>query len=132
MPKYPFLSDDWFHAVHQLVQEQGTDTAGDLVINLTVRETPFDSDRHVHLGVRDGRPHWGVGPVDDADLTISTDYATAKEVFVSGDPTAGMQAFMAGKVRVQGDMAKLIAAQAGGAGPGGASALQTAVRDITE
>jgi hypothetical protein len=135
VPKYQFLSDEWFVAVDQLVEEHGAEAPGaaDVVMNLTVTDTPFGPERRLHLGLRGGRAHWGVGPVDDADLSISTDYATAKDVFVSGDPASGMQAFMSGKVRVQGDMAKLMAAQAGGAGgPGGASALQTAVQDITE
>jgi hypothetical protein len=39
-----------------------------------------------------------------------------------------MQAFMAGKVKVQGDMAKLMASQAGGGNP----ALQAAIEGITE
>jgi hypothetical protein len=100
-------------------------------MNLTVTETPFGDERHLHMGAKEGRGHWGIGHVPDADVTLTTDYATAKEVFVSGDPAAGMQAFMAGKVKVQGDMAKLMAAQAGGAGPGG-SALAEAIQGITE
>ena len=56
----------------------------------------------------------GQGLVDDADVTLTTDYATAKDVFVSGNQQAGMQAFMAGKVKVQGDMTKLMAGQQGG------------------
>lgn len=64
----------------------------------------------------------------DADVTLTTDYATAKQVFVSGDPNAGMQALMHGKVRVQGDMAKLIASQQGGGNP----APQQAIQGITE
>ncbi len=133
MPKYQFLSDQWFAAVDQLVEEHGAEAPGtaDVILNLTVTDTPFDTERRLHLGVRGGRPHWGIGHLDDADLQISTDYATAKDVFVSGDPAAGMQAFMSGKVRVQGDMAKLMAAQAGG-GPGGANDIQAAVQGITE
>ena len=37
-------------------------------------------------------------------------------MFVAGDQQAGMQAFMAGKVRVQGDMTKLMMAQGAGGG----------------
>ena len=59
---------------------------------------------------------------------LPTDYATAKQVFVSGDPNAGMQAFMQGKVRVQGDMAKLMASQQGGGNP----KLQEAIQAATE
>ena len=75
----------------------------------------------------DGTAAWGIGHADAADVTLTTDYATAKEVFISGDPQTGMQAFMAGKVKIQGDMSKLIAAQQAG-GPGGNSALQQAIQ----
>ena len=85
----------------------------------------------MHMGARDGRGHWGIGQLDDADVTLTTDYVTAKDVFVSGNPQAGMQAFMAGKVKVQGDMTKLMMAQQGG-GPGGNQALQEAIQGITE
>jgi len=54
---------------------------------------------------------------------------TAKQVFAANDPNAGMQAFMQGKVRVQGDMAKLMASQQQG---GGNPALQAAIQEITE
>ena len=72
--------------------------------------------------------HWGIGHAPDADVTLTTDYATAKQVFVSGDPNAGMQALMQDKVRVQGDMAKLMASQQDGANP----APQEAIQSITE
>jgi putative sterol carrier protein len=85
----------------------------------------------MHMGARDGQGHWGIGHLDGADVTLTTDYATAKDVFVSGNPQAGMQAFMAGKVKVQGDMTKLMMAQQGG-GPGGNAALQEAIQGITE
>jgi putative sterol carrier protein len=41
-----------------------------------------------------------------------------------------MQAFMSGKVKVQGDMTKLMMAQQGG-GPGGNQALTDAIQDMT-
>ena len=41
-----------------------------------------------------------------------------------------MQAFMSGKVRVQGDMTKMMMAQAGGGG-GNTPALTQALQDIT-
>jgi hypothetical protein len=132
--KYQFLSDEWFAIVDQLAAEHGAEAPGqaDVMMNVTVTDTPFGSERRLHMGAQRGQGHWGIGHVDKADLHLTTDYGTAKEVFISGDPTAGMQAFMAGKVKVQGDLAKLLTAQAGGATPGGATALQTAIQDITE
>lgn len=134
MAKYRFLSDEWFAMVDQLAEEHGAEAPGqaDVVMNVTVTETPFGSERHLHMGAQRGQGHWGIGHVDHADLHLTTDYGTAKEVFVSGDPVVGMQAFMAGKVKVQGDMAKLLAAQAGAGPPGGATPLQTAIQGITE
>jgi hypothetical protein len=132
--KYQFLSDEWFARVDQLVEEHGADAPGgtDILMKLTITDTPFGTERQMHMGAKQGQGLWGIGHADGADLQLTTDYATAKEVFVAGDPTAGMQAFMSGRVKVQGDMAKLMAAQAGGAGPGGATALQTAIQGITE
>ena len=83
------------------------------------------------MGSKDGETLFGKGHTDGADLTLSTDIDTAREVFVSNNPQAGMQAFMAGKVRVQGDMTKLMMAQAGGGG-GASPALSEALQAITE
>ena len=50
---------------------------------------------------------------------------------MDGNAAAGMQAFMAGKVRVDGDMAKLLALQ--GAPPDATAAdLASQIRAITE
>ena len=51
------------------------------------------------------------GHLEGEDLTVTVDYATAKAIFVDGNPQAGMQAFMAGKIKVQGDMTKMMAMQ---------------------
>ena len=132
MSKHPFLSDDWFAIVDKLVEENPAEApAGQSVmVNLVITGTPFGDERQMHMGARDGKGHWGIGHMNDADVTLTTDYETAKEIFVSGNPQAGMQAFMAGKVKVQGDMTKLMAAQGGG-GPGGNEALQHAIQDMT-
>jgi putative sterol carrier protein len=130
--KYEFLSDGWFDELQRLVAEHGADAPAhaQMKMNLVVIETPFENDVEFHMGTEGGKPLMGKGHLDPADLTMTTDYATAKEVFVAGNPQAGMQAFMAGKVKVQGDMTKLMAAQAGG-GPGGNEELQTAIKEMT-
>jgi SCP-2 sterol transfer family len=128
--KHQFLSDEWFQVVEKLVEEHGADAPpqANVMVNLVITETPFGDERQMHMGARDGKGEWGVGHTADADVTLTTDYVTAKQVFASGDPNAGMQAFMQGKVRVQGDMAKLMASQQAGGNP----ALQQAIQDATE
>jgi len=89
-----------------------------------------DGDRTIEffMGAKNGETLFGRGKSDAADLTLSTDIDTARQVFVSGDQQAGMQAFMAGKVRVQGDMTKLMMQGSGG----GNAALSAALQEITE
>jgi putative sterol carrier protein len=127
--KYPFLSDAWFDAAEKLIKEHdaGAPPNTNLVMNLEVS----DGDKTVefYMGSKDGDTMFGKGKADGADLTLSTDMDTAREVFVSGNQQAGMQAFMAGKVRVQGDMTKLMM-QAGSGG--GNPALNEALQSITE
>ncbi len=127
--KYVFLSDPWFDAASKLIDEHGTGAPPtvNLVMNLEV--TDAANTTHFHMGSRDGATLFGKGHIDSADLTLSTDIETAREVFVANNPAAGMQAFMAGKVRIQGDMTKLMMAQAGG--QGGTPQLTEALQSIT-
>ena len=128
--KYPFLSDGWFDAAEKLISEHdaGAPPGTNLLMNLEVA----DGDRTVqfHMGSRDGATLFGRGHDPSGDLTLSTDMETARAVFLDGNPQAGMQAFMSGKVRVQGDMTKLMMAQAGGGGQN--TALTEALQSITE
>jgi putative sterol carrier protein len=131
--KHQFLSDDWFAEVERLVAANSDNAApahANVLVNLTITDTPFGDERQLHMGAKEGQGAFAKGHADGADVTLTTDYATAKDVFVSGNPQAGMQAFMAGKVKVQGDMTKLMAAQAGGGG--GNDALQQAITEMTE
>jgi hypothetical protein len=131
--KYPFLSDEWVSAVEgimaQHADQAGAAPHGNVVVNLVVTDTPFGEDKTMHMGNVDGKALMGGGHREGADVTMTTDYATAKEVFVANNPQAGMQAFMAGKVKVQGDMTKLMMQQAGG---GPSPDLTTAIQAVTE
>ena len=130
---YPFLSDEWFEAVRVIVEARDVEIPphAELSMNLVVTDTPFGEDRQLHVGARDGKADWGTGHVADADLTLTTDYVTAKDIFMSGNPQAGMQAFMAGKIKVQGDMTKLMAMQSGPVDPT-AQEVAARIKEITE
>ena len=77
-----------------------------------------------------GELEMDLGHLDDPDLTVTVDYATAKAIFVDQNPQAGMQAFMAGKVKVQGDMTKLMAMQQATPDPD-AQAMADKIKEIT-
>ena len=129
--KYTFLSDEWFDAAAKVIAEHSADgpPGPNLVMNLEVTDGE-NNKTEFHMGARDGATLFGKGHTDGADLTLATDIETAREVFVANNPAAGMQAFMAGKVRIQGDMTKLMMAQAGG--QGGNPAVTEALQSITE
>jgi hypothetical protein len=86
---------------------------GSFKINQVVTGVPFgDGTVESFLDTSSGDVVMELGRLDDADVTVTTDYATAKAIFVDQDQAAGMQAFMTGRVTVQGDMMKLMALQA--------------------
>jgi putative sterol carrier protein len=113
---YPFLSDEWIEEAHAIRAElQGRSPAINEAVrmNLVVTEIPFaEIDLEAHVDTTGGELDIDKGHVEDADLTITLDYDTAKALLVDRNPQAGMQAFMAGRIRVEGDMAKLVAIQA--------------------
>ncbi|MBC3346605.1 SCP2 sterol-binding domain-containing protein [Pseudomonas sp. SWRI196] len=61
-----------------------------------------DEDKHYALIVKDGTCELQEGENENANCTLIMDSETLKGI-VSGD-TDGMQAFMGGKLRVDGDM----------------------------
>lgn len=82
-------------------------------MNLTVTDVPFETETlHAHVDTTSGVLDVDQDHLLDADVVITADYATTKSLFVGQDPAAVMQAFMSGKIRVQGDLAKLLALQA--------------------
>jgi putative sterol carrier protein len=73
---------------------------------------PFgEGEVRFHMDTTDGTMRMEPGELDDAEVTVTTDYATARALLVDQDQAAGMQAFMSGKIRVQGDMTKLMMMQ---------------------
>ena len=56
------------------------------------------------------------GHLESPDLTITIGYDTAKAILVDGDAQAAMQAFLGGKIKVDGDITKMIALQTAGIG----------------
>ncbi|MBA3605861.1 MAG: SCP2 sterol-binding domain-containing protein [Acidimicrobiia bacterium] len=111
----PFLSDEWMteaRAIRERYAGQTPPISTVLKINQVVTGAPFgEGTVHSHLDTSSGEMVMELGHLEDADVTVTTDYDTAKAIFVDQDPAAGMQAFLSGRITVQGDMMKLMAMQ---------------------
>jgi hypothetical protein len=129
---YTFLSDDWLTEVKKLADaaiaagDAPTFPAG-VQLNMVVTGGP-EGDRELH--VSDGV--FAGGLLDSAPTKLTVPYTVARAMFVDGNQQAGMQAFMSGQIKVEGDMSKLMAMQAqGGGDPARAAEMQKKVQELT-
>ena len=113
---YTFLTDEWMEAARGLREQYADrlpDVTIDVRINQVVTEVPFgEGTVHAYIDSSDGSLELELGELDEPDVTLTTDYETAKAMVVDQDPAVLMQSFMAGKITIQGDMMKLMAMQA--------------------
>jgi putative sterol carrier protein len=133
---YPFLSAEWMDAA-KAIREKYADQSSEITIsvrmNQVITDVPFgDGDVKLYLDTSSGKLEMESGELETPDLTLTTDYDTAKKIFVDQDQAAGMQAFMAGKIKVQGDMMKMMAMQTGMPQDDIAKSIATEIKDITD
>ncbi|MBS1848337.1 MAG: SCP-2 sterol transfer family protein [Actinobacteria bacterium] len=130
-----FLSDEWMRAAKEIyaAHPDGAPASTEqMQINLVVSEAPFgDGTIQAHLDTTGPQPEIDLGHIDGAPTTIMTDYATAKSVFVGQDQQAAMQAFMGGKIRITGDMTKLMMLMQGTPDPA-ALEIASAIQAVTD
>lgn len=109
-----FLSDAWFDEVDKLLADapEATGPGADLVLNIVVTGGP-DGEKELHVNA--GK--YARGLVDEAPTKLKVPYDVAKDIFINNNQAAGMQAFMAGQIQVEGDMTKLMAMQGGAPSP---------------
>jgi SCP-2 sterol transfer family len=114
---YVFLSDEWLDAVRELRDEfvaDGATAPVALAVNLVVTDAPFASgDVLAHVDTSKGGLVIDEGHLETVDLKIKVDWATAKALLIDGNPQAAMGAFMEGKIKIEGDVGKLMALQSG-------------------
>ena len=125
-----FLSDGWFEEVERIraeINPEVPEAVKDLVINLKVSDGPSGD---IEAKITGGKFEKGLA--DEAPTTLSVPYDTAKAMFIEGDQNATMQAFMSGIIKVEGDMTKLMAMQAGGPQSAEAEKLQELVKAMTD
>ncbi len=109
MSKFKFLSDEWFDKALALKEEAGDlelDPAmADLVLNLTVTSDSGDVEMSLNGG------NLEKGHVDGAPTKMTLPLELTKKMFIDQDQSAAMQAFMAGQIKIEGDMSKLMGMQ---------------------
>ncbi len=136
MATHPFLSPEWIDEARRIHEEYRGRTApvpAEIRVNMIVTDVPFGSGSlDAHVDTATGELEIDTGHLDTADMTLTLDYDTARAILVEQNPQAGMQAFMGGRIKVQGDMTKLMILQ-GQLGAADPVALEVAgkVRDIT-
>jgi putative sterol carrier protein len=108
-----FLSADWAQAVEgALNSHPGFKSAmgnADLGLQFNVTDTP-DGDVSYYMKAAGGSTAVALGSIDDADVTIGQTYDTASAI-AQGDLNT-QTAFMTGKLKVAGNLAKLMMHQA--------------------
>jgi len=128
--KFKFLSAEWFDKVAELKSAAGDlevpAAMHDLVINITVTGTDFgDVDIALHSGMIE-KGHHANAPTK---MTLPVDLA--HRLFIDNDQSAGMQGFMSGQIKIEGDMSKLMAMQT--VQPSSSQkALQKQILEVTE
>ncbi|SUD90267.1 SCP2 sterol-binding domain-containing protein [Psychrobacter phenylpyruvicus] len=104
-----FLTDEWFNEVDRLTAEAGElnlpPALANSKINLKVTNT---ANGDVSAALENGVLKKGE---TDATTTINIDEETLKAIALRGDMNEAMNAFMSGKIRIDGDMGQVMALQ---------------------
>jgi len=115
---HSFLSPSWMDAAREIrakYADQATKVTTSIKMNQVITDVPDEvaegGQLRCYIDTSSGDVVMELGELEGADLTVTTDYDTARKLFVEQDQAAGMQAFMAGKIKVQGDMMKMMAMQ---------------------
>lgn len=139
MSQYPFLSDEWLAEARKLRAEYKDKVPPVTVsvrMNQVIKEVPFgDGEIQAHVDTSSGEMVMDTGHLESPDLTITIPYDVAKAILVNNDAQVGMQAFLGGKIRVDGDVTKMMALQTAGASAAtdpNAQELARRLQEITE
>ena len=109
MAKTDFLTDEWFDQVLALKDEMGDmeipPAIKDLVLNITVTS----DEGEVAMCMNGG--NFQKGHVDGAPTKMTLPKDLALRLFLENDQSAAMNGFMAGDLKIEGDMSKMMAMQ---------------------
>ena len=104
-----FLSDDWFAKVDELASAaEGLEipkAMKDVTVNLTVTSGEVQVPLCINGGIIQK------GRLDKADVDMSMPDEYARKILVEGDWSVGMKGWVSRKIKVSGNMRKLIPLQ---------------------
>ena len=135
MATYEFLSDDWINETRRIREEflktHPQPDGPKLRLNLAVTDVPFGpGEIAAHMDSSSGQPDIELGHLAKVDATITVGYETAKTLFVDGRMSAAMEAMQLGRIKVKGNMFKLLGLGKLGKGPG-AEEITAQIKAIT-
>jgi len=120
-----FLSEDWLNAVNQTLAAdagyQSATSSTDITLQFVVSDAP-EGDVEYSVTAAGGTTTFAGGTLEGADATIRNDYETAKAIS-SGDLNT-QAAFISGKLKVEGNLAKIMMNQSA------LTALADALKDL--
>jgi hypothetical protein len=116
---YPFLSDEWVAEARSIRAAYGDQTMTvplSIRMNIVVNEVPFgEATLRAYVDTSTGEVDLEFGQLPAADVTVALDYGTARGLLVGGDPQALLAAFLGGRIKIDGDITKLLELQTSGA-----------------
>lgn len=118
MTQYPFLSDEWLAEARRIraeFKDRVPEVPVSMRMNQIIQDVPFgDGTINAHVDTSSGQLELDIGHLEAPDLTVTIGYDTAKAILIDGDAQAAMQAFLGGRIKVDGDITKMIALQSAG------------------
>lgn len=112
---HQFLSEGWIAAargIREKYKDEAPMITVSVKVNQVVTDVPFgEGVVKSYMDTSSGEVVMELGELPDADATVTTDYETARKIFVEQDQQAAMQAFMGGKIKVVGDVMKVMGMQ---------------------
>jgi SCP-2 sterol transfer family len=134
--KQPFLSDGWIEESRRIREEYRgriPEVSVRVKMNHIIKDVPFGPGViNAYLDTSSGQVEMETGHLDNPDLTLTLSYDTAKAILVDGDSQAAMSAFLGGRIKVDGDITKMLALQTAGAASAGDSSAVEMVKRIQE
>ncbi len=106
-----YLSEDWAKSVTEALNASDAfkQQAAGKTVKLQNVVTGQDGETKYYFRLQDGQADVGLGELEDAEATLSADYETSAAL--SRNELNATAAYMSGKLKIQGDLMKLMQLQ---------------------